>query len=72
MKHSTFFLVFVLLAAGCSLTHRSKCEEWKENGQIYSTIDSCVQCMDSLGSGSLDIVKGCALGLDAATLMHDE
>ena len=63
-------LVFFLsvLAAGCSEA-ASQCQEWRDDGAIFSTIDSCTACYERFGPHQLDAITGCALGLDAAQLV---
>jgi hypothetical protein len=61
--------VIVLTLFGCSLQRRSICNRWMSEGDFYSTMDSCEQCVAQLGSGSKDAVKGCAMGVDATGLL---
>ncbi len=56
---------------GCSLLSSSgrQCRMWQSNGTVVSTLDSCVKCVDQLGENP-DAVRGCAVGLDAASLIN--
>ncbi len=56
---------------GCSLLSESgrQCRMWQSSGTVVSTLDSCVKCVDQLGANP-DAVRGCAVGLDAASLIN--
>ena len=58
----------VVLLSACSAS-RMTCESWRENGQVLSTLDSCQQCLKTLGTKDPQVISGCALGLDAAALL---
>ena len=62
--------LLVTILSGCAfLNAESKCEQWKSEGLMYSTIDACSKCVRSLGSTNYEAVSGCAVGMDAATLL---
>ncbi len=57
---------------GCStsaLGARFTCLQWKAQAQMFSTLESCQRCVEAHGAESLDLIQGCALGLDASDLM---
>ena len=64
-------LALLIGAGGCSLMSASgrQCRMWQSSGTVISTLDSCVQCVDQLGTNP-DAVRGCAVGLDAAALIN--
>lgn len=63
------FLVIAATFSGCSFTpKRMQCASWRDQGLIYSTVESCEKCIDAVGR-NVDAVRGCAMGMDAATLM---
>ena len=68
MRSSFLFLTIAAALSACS-TADVQCRAWKFEGQMYSTINSCRQCVDTLGSDDMNAVRGCALGLDAAQLL---
>lgn len=65
------YVIFVILAtvfSACS-SARTTCQTWIDEGQLFSPIDRCVQCVDELGSKNLHTIRGCAFGLDAASVI---
>lgn len=70
----TIYVSYGLLVAltvfqfGCSSISRGRCELWKQQGQMYATMESCVACTNQFGS-NVSAVSGCALGLDAGKLL---
>lgn len=64
--------VLVVLSAitvcGCSLAAESQCRSWQRDGQLHSTLAACERCYGQFGE-NLDAVRGCAIGVDAATLI---
>jgi hypothetical protein len=65
-------LTVAVFASGCSYSYRRTCDEWKRTGEILSTPGSCVSCVETLGSGNIEAIRGCAIGLDAAKLVSPE
>lgn len=62
-----------LLLSGCASTAlgaRFSCLQWKTQGQMFSTLDSCVKCVQGHGAASLEEIQGCALGMDASALFE--
>jgi hypothetical protein len=57
------------VTSGCSAA-KNQCKEWRDQGLIYSTLESCSACYEQYGSPQPDVVAGCALGLDAAQLIQ--
>ena len=53
---------------GCSISAESTCRDWQRSGAMMSTLSSCTRCYDQFGE-NLDAVRGCAVGVDAATLI---
>ena len=78
MKRQTWVLpILILLSAcylsGCSTTTlgaRFTCLEWKAQGLMFSTLDSCTKCVQAHGTASIEQVQGWALGMDASVLMN--
>lgn len=66
------FLLIMLLSAmsSCVSPASTACRNWMKDGDFYSTMDSCRKCVDTLGTNNKDAVKGCAMGLDASSLMR--
>jgi hypothetical protein len=54
---------------GCAYNHRLRCEQWQAQGDFFGTTESCLKCIDALGTTNKQAVSGCALGLDAADLL---
>lgn len=55
---------------GCSVSASEKrCNELREAGTIYSTQESCAQCVDTLGPSDPNAIRGCAIGMDAARMI---
>ncbi len=72
MRTLLFSLSFALTLSGCSqsvLGARFTCLQWKTQGQMFSTLESCQKCVQSQGAESLEQIQGCALGMDAMTLI---
>ena len=69
--HSKIALLVFLATVmpGCSAAS-IQCREWRSQGLMYSTIDSCAQCYEQFGKPERDVVAGCAVGLDAAKLIN--
>lgn len=66
--HYRLSLLLILFIAGCATTAQMRCRSWQAQGYLLGTIDSCAQCVDTLGSANVEAVRGCSLGLDAAKL----
>ena len=64
-------LVGSFSAAGCSVAEH-QCKEWRMDGLMYSSIESCTACYQQYPMPQLEIVAGCALGLDAAQLIQTQ
>lgn len=65
-------LMLLLALTACSssaLGARFTCLEWKAQGMMFSTLDSCSKCVQAHGPASLEQVQGCALGMDASVLL---
>lgn len=60
--------ILILLFTGCTWTSRAECRQLQNEGKVQATLDSCTQCVQQFGSGNVDMVNGCAIGLDAARL----
>lgn len=58
----------LVFAAGCSISAESTCRDWQKSGAMVSTLSACTRCYDQFGE-NLDAVRGCAVGVDAATLI---
>jgi hypothetical protein len=72
MKKLLLGAAIPLLLASCAIyspEHRI-CRQWQHEGKVFSTIDSCKQCVYQLGDGRPEVVNGCALGIDAANLIE--
>lgn len=65
------FLLVVISVSGCSLASSVQCKKWRREGLLFSTLESCQKCIDAVGS-NVDAVRGCAMGMDAATLIVPE
>lgn len=68
------YLVITLLAlaaTACSSLSPAgmQCRSWQARGLIFSTLDSCIKCVENLGSATPESVQGCAVGLDAGALI---
>ena len=72
MKLSSLLLLTVLTLnlSACTITAQYRCREWQNEGKIQSTLGSCTQCVEQFGSGSVEMIQGCAVGLDAANLLQ--
>lgn len=70
MKFHSIIVLLVLSFSGCTITAQYRCREWQNEGVIQSTLGSCTQCVEQFGSGSLEMIQGCAVGLDAANLLQ--
>jgi hypothetical protein len=68
-KFALLSTIFVLLSA-CSQTKQLQCEYWRNQGVPMGTIDSCKECISTLGISNPNAVGGCSLGLDAASMME--
>lgn len=66
----SFAPLLLLFASGCVLTSHYHCRKWQNQGLMVSTLDSCKRCVDQFGSGNFDLIRGCAVGMDAATLLE--
>lgn len=55
--------VLMLSAAGCSASYM-QCMKWRAEGNMFSSLDSCKQCVNQLGSADVEVIKGCAVGVD--------
>lgn len=65
-----FCLSAVICLSGCIAISPAarQCRAWQSEGQMYSTLDACKKCVEQLGE-NIDAVRGCAVGVDAATVM---
>jgi hypothetical protein len=63
------FFASLLVFTSCSVTESQRCKKWRAEGDFYATQESCIRCLDTLGSGNKEAVKGCALGMDASKLL---
>lgn len=34
------------------------------------SLDSCAKCVDTLGPGNVEAIRGCALGVEASNLLN--
>lgn len=60
----------LLLFSGCAMTNTQQCRTWQNDGVFTGTVESCTQCIETLGKANISAVQGCALGLDAAKLFN--
>lgn len=67
--HRAVLVLLLISVSGCSLTKRRQCETWIGDGPYISSVDSCVECAKTYGTGQKDLVMGCAIGLDATRLL---
>ena len=63
------WLAMGLVLSGCSPA-LEQCRRWRDDGYMYSTMDSCSQCLESFGPNNRDAVVGCAVGLDAGKFIE--
>ena len=79
MKNQHYFILIfaivcllaLLAASGCSVAEH-QCKQWRMDGLMYSSIESCTSCYQQYPMPQLEIVAGCALGLDAAQLIQSQ
>jgi len=64
----TLVMILASIISGCS-TARSTCQAWIDAGEIFSPMSRCIRCVDELGSKDLHTIRGCAFGLDAASVI---
>lgn len=62
-------LLSILFLSSCSVGYELRCRQFQNDGLVQGTIGSCVQCVQQFGSGNPEMINGCALGLDAASLV---
>ncbi len=62
---------FVSLTLGACSASYAKCLSMRASGEMFSSLDACQRCVDQNGSGNLDVVRGCAIGVDAAALLTE-
>ena len=73
MVRSFLLISLILCLVACSTTAlgaRFTCLQWKTQGLMFSTLDSCQKCVEAHGAANLDQIQGCALGLDASSLIE--
>jgi hypothetical protein len=73
--NSRILILLGVLAAlsGCTSTPlgaRFTCLQLKAQGQMFSTLESCQRCVEAHGAANLDQLQGCALGMDASSLIE--
>lgn len=69
MKHLILAVVIAFGTTACSSpSSRLQCHSWRTDGDFFVTTNSCIQCVQQLGPNK-DAVRGCAMGLDAASLL---
>jgi hypothetical protein len=61
--------VLFMLSACAQAASTFRCRQLQATGQMFSTIDSCRKCVESLGDTQVEAIQGCALGLDAGMLI---
>lgn len=63
-----FAIIFLCISLTSCFKVAYQCKEWKREGDFFATDESCTKCIDSLGPNK-DAVRGCAMALDATTMM---
>lgn len=62
-------ILLFLASGGCSSTADGYCRSLQNSGQMYATIDSCKKCVRQLGRAEPALIQGCAMGMDAGSLL---
>jgi len=66
----TLFLVSLsALLAGCSVSVDEQCRTWQTQGEIFSSMQNCVACGNSLGIEDLHAVRACTFKRDADSIL---
>ena len=61
-------LFFAVFLSSCTSTSSRTCRNWMNQGDFFSTMDSCKKCYNTIGNNK-EAVKGCAMGMDASELL---
>ena len=70
--HLALLICFATTVSACVAISPAarQCRAWQNEGRVVSSLDSCVKCVNNLGTPNPDTIQGCAIGMDAAGLLN--
>ncbi len=64
-------IVFSLIAliSGCSVSVDEQCRTWRAQGEMFSSLQTCVSCAEAIGIEDLNAVRACTFTRDTESVL---